>query len=81
MHDPVMMDRGFLSNRDITRKSFLHAAWISIVCIIIFGCLGVLAGAHAAEGETMTEVLTRKLGELPMILFSANTNNFCYVNS
>ena len=70
MHDPVMMDRGFLSNRDITRKSFLHATWISIVCIIAFGCLGVLAGAHAVEGEMMNEALTRKLGEWPMILLS-----------
>ena len=70
VHDPVMMDRGFLSNREITRKSFLHAAWISIICIVAFGSLGVLAGAHAFEGETMNDVLTRTLGEWPMILFS-----------
>ncbi len=70
LHDPVMMDRGFLSNRDITRRSFLHAAWISIICIIAFGSLGVLAGAHAFEGETMNDVLIRTLGEWPMILFS-----------
>ncbi len=47
MHDPVMMDRGFLADRETTRKSFLHAAWISFICIIAFGCLGVLAGANA----------------------------------
>lgn len=70
MHDPVMMDRGFLSDRSTTRKSFLHAAWISIICIILFGSLGVLAGAHAIEGESMNDVLTRLLGELPMIFFS-----------
>ncbi len=70
MHDPVMMDRGFLSDRETTRKSFLHAAWISILCILAFGSLGVLAGAHAAEGETMNTVLMRLLGEWPMLLFS-----------
>ncbi len=70
MHDPVMMDRGFLSNRDVTRKSFLHAAWISVICIISFGILGVLAGAHALEGETMNQTLARILGEWPMILLS-----------
>ena len=70
MHDPVMMDRGFLADRKTTRDSFLHAAWISIVCIIIFGGLGVLAGAHASDSETMNQVLTRTLGEWPMILFS-----------
>ena len=43
MHDPVMMDRGFLSDRSTTRASFLHAAWISILCIIVFGSFGVIA--------------------------------------
>jgi len=70
MHDPVMMDRGFLANREITRKSFLHAAWISVICIITFGCLGVWAGAHAAAGDTMNTALMRLLGEWPMLLFS-----------
>ena len=70
MHDPVMMDRGFLADRETTRKSFFHAAWISIICIIVFGCLGVWAGAHAGEGDTMNTVLIRLLGEWPMLLFS-----------
>ena len=70
MHDPVMMDRGFLSDRDTTRKSFYHAAWISIICIITFGFLGVWAGAHAGEGDTMNSVLMSLLGEWPMLLFS-----------
>ncbi len=71
MHDPVMMDRGFLADRQTTRRSFLHAAWISIICIMLFGSLGVLAGAQAESGEAMTEVLTRLLGDLPMLLFNA----------
>jgi Na+/proline symporter len=70
LHDPVMMDRGFLSDRDTTRKSFYHAAWISIICIIAFGCIGVWAGSHAIEGDTMNAVLLRLLGEWPMLLFS-----------
>jgi Na+/proline symporter len=28
-HDPVMTDRGFLADRETTKKSFLHAFWIS----------------------------------------------------
>lgn len=72
MHDPVMMDRGFLADRETTRKSFLHAGWISIVCITAFGALGVMAGAHALTGENMNQALTRLLGELPMLLFSAS---------
>ncbi|MES9955909.1 MAG: sodium:proline symporter [Sedimenticola sp.] len=71
MHDPVMMDRGFLADRETTRRSFLHAAWISALCITLFGSLGVLAGANAAAGEAMNTVLTRLLGDLPMLLFNA----------
>ncbi len=71
MHDPVMMDRGFLGNRDVTRKSFLHAGWISILCIMAFGSLGVIAGTQALDGEAMNAVLNRLLGDLPMFLFNA----------
>ena len=71
MHDPVMMDRGFLADRQTTRKSFLHAAWISILCITAFGSLGILAGANATSGEAMNVVLSRMLGDVPMLLFSA----------
>ncbi len=71
MHDPVMMDRGFLADRETTRRSFLHAAWISVICIVAFGCLGVLAGAHASQGSTMNETLMQLLGAVPMLLFNA----------
>jgi len=71
MHDPVMMDRGFLADRETTRRSFLHAAWISMVCIVAFGCLGVLAGAHAIKGASLNETLMALLGTVPMLLFNA----------
>lgn len=70
MHDPVMMDRGFLADRNTTRKSFLHAAWISVICITLFGFFGVIAGAQAQSGEAMNTVLLRILGEAPMLLFN-----------
>ncbi|WP_036228658.1 sodium:solute symporter family transporter [Marinobacterium jannaschii] len=72
MHDPVMMDRGFLADRATTRRSFIHAGWISSLCILAFGCLGVIAGAHALSGESMNDALSRLLGEIPMFLFSAS---------
>lgn len=72
MHDPVMMDRGFIADRDTTRRSFKHAAWVSSLCIIAFGSLGVIAGANAQDGETMNAALSRLLGEIPMFLFSAS---------
>lgn len=72
MHDPVMMDRGFLADRETTRRSFIHAGWVSMLCILLFGLLGVMAGAGALSGENMNQALTRILGEVPMLLFSAS---------
>lgn len=71
LHDPVMMDRGFLADRDTTRRSFRHAAWISTLCILAFGSLGIIAGANAVADESMNDALQRLLGEVPMLLFSA----------
>lgn len=71
LHDPVMMDRGFIADRETTRRSFLHATWVSVLCIVAFGCIGVLAGAQAAEGESMNAVLERWLGASTMLLFNA----------
>ncbi|MEX2454575.1 MAG: hypothetical protein WD470_07715 [Rhodospirillaceae bacterium] len=70
MHDPVMMDRGFLADRETTRKSFLHAAWLGILCILAFGLLGVEAGLQRTGSEDVVATLTRMLGTGPMILFS-----------
>jgi len=70
MHDPVMMDRGFLADRQTTWKSFMHAGWLSMLCIFLFSLLGVYAGVHAGAGEEMLDVLTRTLGETTMLIFS-----------
>ena len=70
MHDPVMMDRGFLVDRKKTRQSFYHAAWISISCILAFGLLGIFAGANALDGESMNTAMSRLTGETAMLLFS-----------
>jgi Na+/proline symporter len=51
VHDPVMMDRGFVSDADTTRKSFLHAFWISTLCIIAFGFFGIQAALEGAAYE------------------------------
>lgn len=52
-HDPVMMDRGFLADERTTRASFLHAFWLSTLCIIGFGFFGIQASLVGAayEGE------------------------------
>ncbi|MFB6097779.1 MAG: sodium:proline symporter, partial [Salinibacter sp.] len=59
MHDPVMMDRGFLADRATTRRSFMHAFWISALCILAFGMVGVFAGLHQTGGEELLITLER----------------------
>ncbi len=70
LHDPVMMDRGFITDRRTTRASFLHACWISIIGIMIFGIIGTYAGLNKLDGEAMVFTLTRLLGEPTMLLFN-----------
>ncbi|MEL7253067.1 MAG: sodium:proline symporter [Pseudomonadota bacterium] len=50
-HDPVMMDRGFLADRRTTRAAFLHAFWLSSLCIIAFGFFGIQAALVGAAYE------------------------------
>lgn len=70
LHDPVMMDRGFIADRKTTLHSFYHAAWLSAACIVAFGMLGVFAGLEKTQGEQLVGTLTRLLGETPMLLFN-----------
>lgn len=62
LHDPVMMDRGFIADRATTRRSFLHAFWVSALCILAFGLLGVFAGLHAGADAELIGTLARLLG-------------------
>ena len=48
-HDPVMMDRGFLADAATTRRSFLHAFWVSTLLIIGFGFFGIQASLIGAD--------------------------------
>lgn len=70
MHDPVMMDRGFLADRDTTRRSFYHAFWLSTLCIVAFGLLGVYAGLNKLAGESMNVALTRLFGDTVMAVLN-----------
>jgi Na+/proline symporter len=51
LHDPVMMDRGFLSDDETSRRSFFHAFWIASLFIFAFGLLGIYAAEAGAKIE------------------------------
>lgn len=50
-HDPVMMDRGFVADKKTTRAAFIHAFWLSSLCIIAFGFFGIQAAIIGASYE------------------------------
>ena len=70
LHDPVMMDRGFLADRETTKKSFHYAAFIAMLCVFIFALLGVFAGIVKFADESMVDTLTRLFGSTTMIIFN-----------
>jgi len=70
LHDPVMMDRGFIAGRRTTMASFYHAAWISSVCILAFGLIGVWAGLNKLPDESFITSLARLIGDWPMLMFN-----------
>jgi len=70
LHDPVMMDRGFIADRATTRRSFLHAFWISALCILAFGLLGVFGGLHRTGDEELLTTLGRLLGGPATLMLS-----------
>jgi Na+/proline symporter len=69
VHDPVMMDRGFLADPETTRRSFLHAFWISAACIFAFGLFGIQAGLMGAAYEN--ELIGTWAGMFPAWVFAA----------
>jgi len=71
LHDPVMMDRGFIADRGVTRRSFLHAFWLSSLCILAFGLLGVFAGLNRAGEEELIATLGRLLGAPATLMLGA----------
>ena len=70
LHDPVMMDRGFIADRRTTLLSFYHAGWMSFACILAFGLIGAWAGLNKLSGEAMVPAMTRLLGDVPMLMFN-----------
>ena len=69
VHDPVMMDRGFLADEKTTKRSFLHAFWLSVLCIVAFGMFGIQASLVGAEYEG--ELIGSWAGMFPAWIFGA----------
>lgn len=65
-HDPVLTDRGFISDTKTTFRAFLWAGLIGVVCILLFSFVGVYGQQSGIRGQAPVEV-ARLMGT-PMIL-------------
>lgn len=55
-HDPVLTDRGFITEPKVMRKSFFFASILGVLCIILFSIIGVYAKANNIQGDAAFEV-------------------------
>ncbi len=65
-HDPVLTDRGFISDTRTTLKAYSWAGAIGALCIIFFSFVGIFAKLNALTGEAPVAV-ARYFG-VPMLL-------------
>ncbi|MEM1359382.1 MAG: sodium:solute symporter [Bacteroidota bacterium] len=65
-HDPVLTDRGFLSDPKTTLKAFLWATPIGFICIVLFSIVGIYGASQGVAGQAPVEVA--KLLGGPMLL-------------
>ncbi|PRP67378.1 sodium:solute symporter family transporter [Nonlabens agnitus] len=68
-HDPVLTDRGFITSPRITRKSFLWAALLGGLCIVLFSLVGVYAQQAGLQGQAAVEV-AKKLGVVLLLIIN-----------
>lgn len=68
-HDPVMTDRGFISDEKTTLKSFLTAGLLGFVFILLFSLIGVYGKLIGINGEAAVEV-SKTLGIVSMIIMN-----------
>jgi hypothetical protein len=67
-HDPVMTDRGFLSDPKTTLKAFMWAAPIGFICILLFSVVGIYGGISGVEGQAPVEVAKLLGGPILLVM-------------
>ncbi len=74
-HDPIMTDRGFLSDPKTTLKSYVSATVISSFIILLFSFVGIYGSFAGLKGEAAVEV-SKSFG-----IFTLVVMNFIMVTS
>lgn len=68
-HDPVMTDRGFITDSKTMKKAFFMAVPIGFICIVFFSFIGVYAAQKGMEGQAAVEV-AKSLGIISMLVIN-----------
>ena len=74
-HDPVLTDRGFISDAKTTLKSYIIATIAGFILILLFSFVGIYAQFLGLKGQAAVEV-SKTLGVFSMIVM-----NFIMVTS
>ena len=74
-HDPVLTDRGFVTDAKTTRRAYLWSAVIGGGCIMLFSFVGIYGRMEGVSGQAPVEVA--KLLGVPMMLMM----NFIMITS
>ncbi len=74
-HDPILTDRGFISDEKTTLKSYIIATAAGFILILLFSFVGIYAKLLGLSGQAAVEV-SKTLG-----LFSMIVMNFIMVTS
>lgn len=74
-HDPVLTDRGFITDEKTTLKSYIASTIIGFAAILLFSFVGIYAQMLGLEGQAAVEV-SKTLG-----IFTAVIMNFIMITS
>lgn len=69
-HDPVLTDRGFISNEKTTLWSFIASTFIGFLCILLFSFVGIYARINGLAGNNAAVVVSHSLGAGLMLVIN-----------
>ena len=68
-HDPVLTDRGFISDPKTMLRSFMWAAPVGGICIVLFSFVGIFGQFQGVTGQAPVEV-AKLLGPVIMLVMN-----------
>ncbi len=67
-HDPVLTDRGFLSDPKTSLRAFFWATPVGFICIVLFSVVGIYGGLVGVSGQAPVEVAKLLGGPILLVM-------------